>query len=439
MHKQKNITKILVLVAVLLLTIKLNAQNHIWSPYSRYGIGELSQMSSPYYSSMGGTAIGVQSPFVINTKNPASLSAIPSKSFLFDGSMIFNPRIIENHSTKESSLYSGLNSLNFAFSSGEKLGFSFGLEPFTSVGYNIKDSAFIEDIGGVKYIYEGQGGINNFYFSGAYELFDGFSLGVNANYYFGYIDRKRIALFDTVGFINTRISNELNVSDIHLKLGMQYNRNIKKSVVKDGVTIKEPTDYGFTLGFVFGNPSSINTKGRKLAERFPGLNPDAIARDTIYNEYNSDGNIKLPLMLGGGASFYKKDRWLIGMDIEWTKWSDFLILGVSDSLSNSLSVSLGGRYTPKESISRNILLKSTYLFGVHYYDNYIELSNTSLKQYGMSFGMALPIRRTKTAINFSVELGKNGTTQSNLIKETYGKIKIGVSITENWFMRRQFE
>lgn len=439
MYKQKTFTKISLLAILIVFSIKINAQNNIWSPYSRYGIGELSNVSSPFYSSMGGTAIGVRSPFVINTKNPASLTSIPAKTFLFDGSMVFNPRLIENHSNKETSIYSGLNSLNFAFTSGEKLGFSFGLEPFTSVGYNIKDSAYLQNIGGVNYIYEGEGGVNNFYMSGAYEIFNGFSLGLNANYYFGYIDRKRIALFDTAGFINTRISNELRISDFHLKLGAQYKRNIKKTIHNEGVATKVPTDYSYTLGFVFGNPSSLNTNGRKLAERFPGLNPNAIARDTIYNDFIENGNIKLPMMLGAGASFQKKDRWLIGMDVEWTKWSDFLILGVSDSLSNSLNISLGGNYTPKETLDANIFGKTTYLFGLHYYDSFIDLKNSNLKQYGMSFGMALPIRRTKTAVNFSLEIGKNGTTQNDLIKETYGKIKIGVSITENWFIRRQFD
>lgn len=439
MQKNNHINKFVIILTLLIISINSYSQNEIWSPYSRYGIGELSFVSSPFYSSMSGTAIGVRTPRIINIKNPASLSAIPAQTFLFDGSLIFNPRIIENYENRVYSMNSGLNSLQFAFAATEKLGVSFGLIPFSSVGYNIKDSSNTPNIGKVNYIYQGSGGISNLYLSTGYELLKGLSVGANINYYFGNIERKRIALFDTVGFVNTRITNRFNISDVHLEFGMQYHNSINRKEIVNGERKTIKTDYSYTLGLTFGNPTNLNTKGRKLAERFPGLNPDAIARDTIVNLTTENSSIKLPMMLGGGFSFQKKERWQIAFDIAWIEWSDFLMMDVSDSLANSLSMSLGGSFVPKEGVRPNVLRRTTYLFGLHYYDNYIDIKNTSLKMYGMSFGISVPIRRSGTTVNFSVELGQNGTKTNNLIRETYGKIKFGVSISENWFMRRKFE
>ena len=60
------------------------AQNEISSPYSKYGYGLPSNVTSGAYDAMGKVGYAVQHPHLINFKNPASYVAFDSLSFIAD-------------------------------------------------------------------------------------------------------------------------------------------------------------------------------------------------------------------------------------------------------------------------------------------------------------------------------------------------------------------
>ena len=74
----------------LILYCSLSAQTIITSPYSRYGVGDLTNNTNAWNFAMGGTAIGLRSPNHINLNNPASYTAFDSSSFVFEGGVVFN-------------------------------------------------------------------------------------------------------------------------------------------------------------------------------------------------------------------------------------------------------------------------------------------------------------------------------------------------------------
>jgi len=431
MNKQKNLRNLL-LISLLFSAVSINAQTRIWSPYSRYGVGELNFSNSTYISSMGGTAFGFRNPYTINFANPASYSGIGAQSFLFDGGVLFSPRILNTDDASETTLFSSLSHLIFAFPATKKWGFSLGLVPYSSIGYKINSSEHIDSIGKVNYTYEGWGGLNSFYIGTAYEIFKGFSVGMNANYYFGNIERKRIAIFDTTGFRNSRITNKINVSDIHLVAGLQYQIHFNNK-------IEEKPGYNLTFGLSGGNGTLLNATQNVLAVHFAGDNIFAAAKDTVLNTTGEKSGIKLPLHIGGGIYFEQERKWMTGLDVEWQKWSDYSSFGSNDSLTNSLRISIGGGIMPKARATATMLSRTHFLWGAHFYSNYLELKNTSLNQYGISFGFAMPIRSSNTTLQLSFEIGKTGTKENKLIEETYGKFKLGVSISEKWFYKRKYD
>ena len=77
-------------VLFLLIYCSLSAQTIITSPYSRYGVGDLSANANAWNLAMGGTSIGLRSPYHVNINNPASYTAFDSTSFLFEGGAYFN-------------------------------------------------------------------------------------------------------------------------------------------------------------------------------------------------------------------------------------------------------------------------------------------------------------------------------------------------------------
>ena len=75
----------------------LVAQNNMNSPYSRFGLGVLSEQQVGADRAMGGIGIGTRGHNNINLLNPASYSTVDTLSFLFDfGFSLQNGNFSEN-------------------------------------------------------------------------------------------------------------------------------------------------------------------------------------------------------------------------------------------------------------------------------------------------------------------------------------------------------
>ena len=58
-----------------------------YTPYSIYGVGDLSQPGTAYNKSMGGVGVALRNTSFINVMNPASVTARDSLSFMTDFSV----------------------------------------------------------------------------------------------------------------------------------------------------------------------------------------------------------------------------------------------------------------------------------------------------------------------------------------------------------------
>ena len=73
------------------------AQTSTNSPYTRYGLGELSDQHFGNSKAMGGIAYGLRNGLQVNAANPASYTAIDSLTFIFDiGLSLQNANFKEN-------------------------------------------------------------------------------------------------------------------------------------------------------------------------------------------------------------------------------------------------------------------------------------------------------------------------------------------------------
>ena len=81
----------------------------------------------------------------------------------------------------------------------------------------------------------------------------------------------------------------------------------------------------------------------------------------------------------------------------------------------------------------------TYRLGGYYSNYYLEVNETQLEDYGITFGLGLPVRTLKSSINLAFTLGTRGTTQYNLVKENYGIITFNVTLHDLWFRKRRFD
>ncbi len=413
------------LFGLLLIATNSFAQNRIISPYSRFGIGELQTNNFTRPMAMGGVKYALRNNDMINFYNPASYSAFDTTTFVFETGILSTFEQLETKDMKKNHNYTNLNYLIFGMPITKWWGFSFGLLPLSSTGYNISYTETSINYGKIKYIYEGSGGINQFYLGNSFRYKD-LSIGFNATYMFGSINKIRHLYFpDSSKFLGTNISNTLQLSDFYLNYGIQYTHKINKE-----------KRIGF--GLVFGNSSKIKANQNELTRSFTGL-PEQLNFLDVITDTTIEGNVSFPLNVGFGMSYEVVNKLLVAGDFGFQKWSEYSAFGIKDSLKDVISASFGAQYTPQKFSSSSYIKRMTYRLGVRYSKSYLELKNTQLDELGVSFGFGFPLRKSRSTINLAIELGKKGTTNNQLIQENYGKVTLGFSIFERWFIKNKLD
>ncbi|MGI8893669.1 MAG: hypothetical protein ACR2GN_09450, partial [Bacteroidia bacterium] len=371
----KKIKYNLALVVVLFQTLGLAAQTaENISPYSRYGIGEIRYTGLTPTLSMGGTGIGSIAHNMVNILNPASYSELNLVTFAAGLHTDFYKFSTENLSSTNN--YTNLSYLNLAFPLRKDTtwGLSFGLLPFSTVGYNISTTDSISGVDLVSRSYQGSGGFNRVYIGTGFKIGKRISFGTNLSYIFGNIDKVRRLEFAEINTINTQITNNISISDINFNAGLQLKLIAKeKESLVLGLTADLPREMFFL------------SKGMSATRNFVALRyaDNGTIIDTAFAQLNHSGRITLPLSLGAGFMYNKHYVWQesdllnFGVDFSMQDWSTYESFGLSDSLSNSYRISAGAQYLPDVSMQASYLERVLYRFGISYHQTYLEINETA--------------------------------------------------------------
>ena len=406
------------------------AQNQTNSPYSRFGIGDLQSNILSEYAAMGGTSIGSYNPNIINPYNPASYSAFKANSFIFSTGGAHQTTKMQTTNLEQITNSSSFSHLLLGFPLSKKIGVSAGLLPFSNIGYLIEDAEIHPDLGLVNYSYNGDGGLSLLYVGAAYNLTENLSVGANANYLFGGLNRNKRVLFTDKETYNTRKNSSISAKGFFYQLGLMYNKDLNEKT-------------HLTFGFTANNNAKISAKRTVLTETYEILSSIyEVVKDTI-EDYSISGcedcNMILPQNLAVGVSLNMDNKWLLMADFSIQDWSEYRMFGETDSLANSMKFSGGLQYTPDNMAVNKYWKLIKFRFGGKFQQSYLQLYNTQLNEKSVSFGLGLPLRKTKSEINLSVEVGERGTTNNNLIKEQFLHFQIGLSLRDIWFVKRKYD
>jgi len=334
-----------------------------------------------------------------------------------------------------------------------------GIVPLTAKNYDFTTSEQTDQLGTFRSEYRGDGGISQAYLGTAYKVYNkidtannvtALSLGVQANFNFGPVNNlRRISFPEDPGALGVSVRESFLVRSPSLEAGVQYQTNLIKR------TMTRPRYLKLLVGMVYRFESGLSAERSNYVYNWrPTAAGNESPRDTIFQSTGAEGTINMPstAIFGVGLDYVtnKRQRIRFGLDYSVQNWSDYSEAFDDDvrtfDFTNSERVSAGVEYTPNLG-GRKMIERLEYRLGFKAVQTGLVLSGTEINDYGISFGLALPVnfRRNLSQSRFSVsaEYGSFGTVENGLIREDYVRIMAGFSLTPHfrnrWFVKPKYD
>ncbi len=448
MHSVKLTTAKFLSVLFVVCGLQLGADAQENSPYSRYGLGDLTPNHNIFTRAMGGISAAVIDYQSINFTNPASLASITNT--IFDVGIEADFRTLK--STNPAKKFNSANSyfsylqLGFPLSTPKMLkkdmrwGMTFGLRPVSKINYKIEKNERLTGIDSLHTLYEGSGGANQAFVGTALKI-KNFSIGFNAGYMFGSKDHNTSLTFinDSVFYYPSSSSSKTTFGGFFVNGGMQYDIALTKD--EKGISLKN-----LRLGLYGNLQQNLTAKSDIVRETiFYDQNGGYYRLDSVYQENDVKGKIKFPAMVGIGLS-YQDEHWMFGADVEYGNWSSYRYYGQADAVKNNIVLRVGTQYYPAKinKPTKKYFNFVKYRAGVYYGSDYINV-NKSRPEYGFTLGAGMPLTSLKrvsytgeyVVLNTALEIGNRGNKQTNL-RENIIRFSIGVSMNARWFQKPKY-
>ncbi len=404
------------------------------SPYSQFGLGDLRGSFLPQNRGMAGLSQGVRKPGLydnINLANPASYSTLGLTTFDVGASMDIR-QLSKTGLTGKKQFNSTLSHITFGVPVNRFSAVSFGLLPYTDLGYKFSNSGLV-DTTKVNYIYSGEGGVSKAYLGYGFKLGKNFSFGFNMAYLFGNLTQSRALEFEkeltTVFNSRTQFSNA--VGGLSYDYGVQFSTDLN-------------AESKFIFGYTGNGGGSLNSKNNIVTTRYKKdvLGNELATADSTYFSEGAKTKFKMPMSHSAGFAIEKTNAWLIGADINYSRWSDYREGSTNPGLNDSYGVIVGGQITPDANSVSSYLKLIDYRLGFKYDKTFIQVGNNDINQYALTFGFGFPLPRNRSSfykINLSTEVGNRGTIANNLVRDRYVNIHLGFTLNDKWFQKTYIE
>ncbi|MEI6050188.1 MAG: hypothetical protein WCS03_14895 [Bacteroidota bacterium] len=424
--------KIAFFISLVSFAFTASGQKLVNSPYSRFNFGSIIPAGSFRSLGMGGIGTSMRDNNSIFISNPASYSSLDTNSFIFDFGLDYSINILSDGVSDFSSDDANFNHLIMGFPVTKGWGVAVGVVPFSNGYYKMSQSVLKNDpgydpaIGEFTAYHAGDGGFTNFFLGSGVSLNKNFSVGVNMTLLLGQVKRTNQFEFidDFYNVFNNNSTETLHLSGINFDYGIQYTASIKKN-------------YFFNAGISVSSPKYYSSKFEHISYTYNAYS----TRDTI--SYIADDSTKafIPGTLRLGISFGKKNKFTAGLDFIATKWSNSRIPGSAGYAADTRTFLFGAEYIPDKYSNYSYLKRLEFRIGGHVGDNYLIINREQLKEYGASFGIGIPMRRSLSKTNLYFDFTrKTGSSVNNLHNENYYTMGISLNIYDPfWFIKRKYD
>lgn len=416
------------------------------SPYSQFGLGVLADQSQSFGRGMAGLSMGVRNGKYVNVQNPASYSSIDSLTMILDLGVSGQITNFKEGGKRVNAKTADFDYAVAAFRLLPKIGASFGVIPYSNIGYGYTSLGWIGDAGGDHYAsvsknaywldYDGSGGFSQAFIGLGWEIAKGLSIGANVSYFWGKYEKSaRYTASDAYQKSLLR-TYSTNINSWKLDFGAQYSTELNKdNLLTVGAT--------FGLGHKLGADANL-----EMTSSDSQTGVSSTTKKSVNNAF------ELPMSFGAGLTLVHKNSLTIGADYMMQKWGslDYPVLRQTNSstaeyismsglLKDRHKVVVGADWIPNQS-ARSFLKRVHYRLGASYATPYYNISTGNgvmldgPKELCVSAGFGIPIVNTwnnRTSLNISAQWVHSSA--KDLITENCFRINIGLTFNERWFAK----
>ena len=380
-------------------------------PYSIYGVGKIDDKIYNRTSGMAGTGLALRSSNFLINNNPAAIAGLTRSYFVFNAEGVgktvqFSGTPIDaGNSTSKDFWVKGISlsvKINGFWAS------SFGFDQFSNINYKFNGSKQIEgSLSQYLNSYEGDGGLNDYYWTNAFSVGKHLMIGVKSSFIAGSINRKEIITDDALS-TNIQSTQQDYLYHLRFEYGGIYHTLINK-------------DWDFSLGGKFSAKTSI-AADRTLTVIQNGVN-------VVNNDYINTNQYYLPVSEGAGVALAhynpNNKKSTFAFDYIFDNWSSVGMHGNGWQLVNSNKISAGYELTKLMNVNKQKFETSSLQFGAYFNSGDLNIRNTPIRNYGITMGYAGILRELQYSL--SLDGGIFGSKQNDLIKESYFQLTIGLS------------
>jgi hypothetical protein len=434
----RKIEKIFLLSVFLVMSVCVFAQDGTYgaySPYSVFGIGDISKQGTAFNKGMGGVGIATRNRRFINYMNPAAVTARDTLSFMADFGLSQKNTIYTQGGLRSANNTFNIYDFIMSFPIWKSSAFMVGITPFSDVGYKFShietDPNIIGNTGNITYDSYGNGSVYQIFFGAGATFWKNLSVGAEAIYYFGNIDKVTNMTYSDASYRSINSGSDLSVRGVTGKFGLQYEQKL-----------------GGDVSMVIGATYRLATNMNGYAENFRFANQSAVS-DTLSYKVDTLGREKLRIgdELGVGISVRGGEKWNAEFNYTRSNWKNsgidnapgFSVIGdMTFRTTVSQSFRAGFEITPNRNDIRYYLKTCTYRAGLYFDQEYYTVNNINVNTFGITIGATLPVFRLYNGLTVGVDFGQRAADRQGMIRERYVMFNIGFNIHDIWFQKPRY-
>jgi hypothetical protein len=386
------------------------------SPYSIYGVGDIDNRVYNRTSGIAGTGLAIKSGSSLINNNPAAISGLPGSFYMINIAAVgktiqFSGEGINETNRQNKNFW--LKEITLGVKINKFWASSIGFKQFSNVNYLFNGSKSV--IGSnerYSAVYDGNGGLNDYYWTNALSIGKHFSLGIKSSIIAGSINQTET------------ITNDAATSSVETKQQDYFGSPRFEYGAIYSSAINKKWDFSIGGKFIYKTKLPSN-RTLTVTE-----NSTVIEND----KYLQTNRFYLPETSGAGISIVHNKKTTFAADYTYENWSPLNISGNGWRLVNSSRLSAGMEFANHINQWGQTIEKNYFQFGGFISNSYLRVHNTAVNEFGITAGMGGKLN-SSLLYSISLEGGQRGTTKGSLVKENFFQLTIGLTYRDFLFSK----